>query len=149
MLKNISNLACVSLASPPPWHFKQYSATLASSDSKSMRVHVRRIYSKIVFYVISSTYIIKEIEKLVSCVYGVIMHSGNVGRILEKRGKHSATPRVLHASLVFSEHSPRACLPNKPTRLVFYFLNISSLCRFALSNMSCAKSISVWTRKGM
>jgi hypothetical protein len=35
---------------------------------------------------------IKEIEKLVSCVYGVIMHSGNVGRTLEKRVKHSAIP---------------------------------------------------------
>ena len=42
------------------------------------------------------------IEKLVLCVYGVIMHLGNVRRILEKRLKHSATPRVLHASLVFS-----------------------------------------------
>ena len=44
----------------------------------------------------------KEIEKLVLCVYGVTMHLGNVRRILEKRVKHSATPRVLHASLVFS-----------------------------------------------
>jgi hypothetical protein len=35
---------------------------------------------------------IKEIEKLVSCVYGVIMHSRNVGRTLEKRVKHSAIP---------------------------------------------------------
>ena len=47
------------------------------------------------------SYIIKEIEKLVLCVYGVIMHLGNVRRILKKRVKHSATPRVLHAFLVF------------------------------------------------
>ena len=39
-------------------------------------------------------------EKLVLCIYGV--HLGNVGRILEKLVKHSTTPRVLHASLVFS-----------------------------------------------
>ena len=44
----------------------------------------------------------KEIEKLVMYVYGVIMHLGNVRRILEKRVKHSATPRILHVSLVFS-----------------------------------------------
>ena len=44
----------------------------------------------------------KEIEKLVLCVHGVIMHLGNVRGILEKPVKHSATPRVLHASLVFS-----------------------------------------------
>ncbi len=50
----------------------------------------------------TSSYIIKEIEKLVSCRYGVTMPSGNVARILEKRVKHSAAPRVLHASL----HSP-------------------------------------------
>ena len=47
---------------------------------------------KIVYYVIFSTYIIKEIEKLVLCIYSVIMHSGNVGRILEKCVKHLATP---------------------------------------------------------
>ena len=41
-------------------------------------------------------------EKLVLCVYGVIMHLGNVRIILEKRVKHEATPRVLDASLVFS-----------------------------------------------
>ena len=78
------------------------------------------LLSKIVYYVISSTYIIKEIEKLVSCVYDAIMRSGNVGRILEKRVKHSATPRVLHASLVFSQHSPRALSHRERTRLVFY-----------------------------
>jgi hypothetical protein len=76
----------------------------------------------------SSTYIIKEIEKLVSCVYGAIQHSGNVGRTLEKRVKHSATPRVLHASLVFPQHSPRALSRHKRTRLVFYFI------RFKFSN---------------
>ena len=57
---------------------------------------------KILFAVQQRCYIIKEIEKLVLCVYGVIMHLGNVRRILEKRVKHSATPRVLQASLVFS-----------------------------------------------
>ena len=57
---------------------------------------------KILFVLQYRSYIIKEIEKLVLCVYGVIMHLGNVRRILEKRVKHSATPRVLHASLVFS-----------------------------------------------
>ena len=36
--------------------------------------------------------------------FGVIVHLGNVGRILEKRAEHSATPRILHASLVFSQH---------------------------------------------
>jgi hypothetical protein len=36
----------------------------------------------------------KEIEKPISCVYRVIMHLGNVVRILEKRIKHSATPCV-------------------------------------------------------
>ena len=41
-------------------------------------------------------------EKLVLSIYGVIMHLGNVGRILEKLVKNSTTPRVLHASLVFS-----------------------------------------------
>ena len=50
------------------------------------------------------------------------MHLGNVERILEKRVKHSATPRVLHASLVFSQHSPRALSHHKRTRLVLYFL---------------------------
>ena len=35
-------------------------------------------------------------------MYSVIMHLGNVRRILEKRVKHSATPRVLHVSLVLS-----------------------------------------------
>ena len=60
------------------------------------------LFKNIVCCAITFLYIIKEIEKLVLCVYGVIMHLGNVGRILEKRVKHSATPRVLHASLVFS-----------------------------------------------
>ena len=50
------------------------------------------------------------------------MHLGNVRRILEKRVKHSATPRILHASLVFSKHFPRALSHHKRTRLVFYFL---------------------------
>ena len=66
------------------------------------------ILSKIVYYVVSSTYIIKEIEKIVSCVYGVITHTGNVGRIFENRVKHSATRRVLHASLVISQFLIRA-----------------------------------------
>ena len=68
------------------------------------------------------TYIIKEIEKLVACRYGVIMHLGNVGRILEKRVKNSAPPRVLHVSLVFFQHSPRALAHDNSTRLVFYFV---------------------------
>jgi hypothetical protein len=50
---------------------------------------------------------------------------GNVGRTLEKRVKHSATPRVLHASVVFSQHSSRALSHHKRTRLVFYFLTIA------------------------
>ena len=66
----------------------------------------------------SSTYIIKEIEKLVSCVYSAIMHLENVRRILEERVKQTATPRILHASLVFSQHSPRALSRYKRTRLV-------------------------------
>ena len=65
----------------------------------------------------------KKIEKLALYVYGVILHLGNVRRILEKRVKHSATPRVLNASLVLSEHFPRALSHHKRTRLVFYFLN--------------------------
>jgi hypothetical protein len=76
--------------------------------------------SKIVYYVRSSSYIIKE--KLVLCVYGAIMHAGNVGRIREKRVKHSATPRDLHASLVFSQHSLRALSHHKRTRLVCLIL---------------------------
>ena len=56
-----------------------------------------------------------------------MMHLGNVGRILEKRVKHSATSRVLHASLVFSQHSPRALSHHKRTRLVFYFLRKSEI----------------------
>ena len=64
-------------------------------------------------------------EKLVSCVYGVIMHLGNVVRTLEKRINHSTTPLVLHASPVFSQHSPSALSHHKRTRLVFYFLNIN------------------------
>ena len=71
----------------------------------------------------SSTYIIKEIEKLVLCVYGVIMHLGNVERILEKPVKHSTTSRVLQSSLVFSQHLTRALSRHKRMRLVFYFLN--------------------------
>jgi hypothetical protein len=51
------------------------------------------------------------------------MHSWDVGRIFEKRVKHSATPFVLHASLVFSQHSTRALSHSKRMRLVFYFLN--------------------------
>jgi hypothetical protein len=125
---------------PPPSILIRFSAILASklsqnvvlflllrslensSDSKSMRVTSPStcqenfkvdLLSTIVYNVISSTYIIKEIEKLVSCVYGVLMHSGNVGRTLEKSVKHSATPRVLHASLVFSQHSPRALSRHK------------------------------------
>jgi hypothetical protein len=42
-------------------------------------------------------------RKRVACVYGVIMHAGNVGRIREKRAKHGAHPSVLHASRVFSQ----------------------------------------------
>ena len=52
---------------------------------------------EILFAVQKRSYIIKEIEKLVLCVYGVIMLLGNVRRILEKRVKHEA-----HASFVFS-----------------------------------------------
>ena len=91
-------------------------------------VHVRRIsksifLSKIVYYVISSTYIIKGIEKLVSCIYGVTMHSGNVGGILEKCVKHSATPRV-YTLLSYSLNITRVHYHTiNYTRLVFYFLN--------------------------
>jgi hypothetical protein len=86
-----------------------------SSDSKSMRATSLStcwedfnvdLLSEIVYYVISSTYIIKEIEQLISCVYGAIMHLGNVGRILEKRVKHSATPRV-YTLLSYSPNIPR------------------------------------------
>ena len=56
---------------------------------------------KILFAAQKHSYIIKGIEKLVLCVYGVILHLENARRILEKRGKDSATPRVLYASLVF------------------------------------------------
>ena len=55
-----------------------------------------------------SSYVIKEIEKLILCIYGVIIHLENVRRILKKRVKHEAMPRVLHASLVFSYHFLRA-----------------------------------------
>ena len=55
------------------------------------------------------------------------MHLGNVRRILEKRVKHSATPRVLRASLVFFLHFPRALSHHKRTRLVFYFLSTARL----------------------
>ena len=48
----------------------------------------------------------KEIEKLASCVYGVLMHSGNVGKTLEKRVKHSNTPRV-YTLLSYSPNIPR------------------------------------------
>ena len=35
-------------------------------------------------------------RKRVACVYGVIMHAGNVRRIREKRVKHEAYTSVLH-----------------------------------------------------
>ena len=47
----------------------------------------------------------KEIETLILCVYGVILHLENVRRILKKRAKHS----------------PRALSHHKRTRLIFYF----------------------------
>jgi hypothetical protein len=80
------------------------------------------LLSKIVYYVISSTYIIKEIEKLVLCVYRAIMHSVNPGRMRE-----NTRPCVVHASLVFSQHSPRATSRHKRMRLVLYFLNNVSI----------------------
>ena len=46
----------------------------------------------------------------VACVYGMIMHAGNVERIREKR---------LHASRVFSQHSPSALSHYKRTGRVF------------------------------
>jgi hypothetical protein len=55
-------------------------------------------------------------RKQVACVYGVIMHEGNVGRIREKRVKHEALPSVLHISRVFPQHSPRALLQHKRTK---------------------------------
>ena len=79
------------------------------------------IYSKIVYYVLSPTYMIKEIEKLVSCVYGVIMHLGNVAKILEKRVEHSATPTPTPTPTPFPTHFPHALShDHKRTRLVFY-----------------------------
>ena len=63
----------------------------------------------------SSTYIIKEVEKLVLCVYGVIVHSGNVERILEKPVKHSATLYRIFSPLIpsfqskSSEKMPKFC----------------------------------------
>ena len=36
----------------------------------------------------------KGIEKLFLCHYAVIMHSGNVVRIRERRVKHTPTPRL-------------------------------------------------------
>ena len=73
------------------------------SNSKSMRVtSPSTCLSKIVYYVISSTYIITEIEKLVSCVDGVLMHSGNVGRTLEKRmfGEYSRILQTFPACII-------------------------------------------------
>ena len=52
------------------------------------------------------------------------MHLGKVERILVKHVKHSAAPRVLHASLVFFQHSARALSHHNGTRLVSYLLNI-------------------------
>ena len=142
MLKNFRKLVCVSLFFYFHY-FKQFFRLYSikslyivlailllrslknSSDNKSMRVTSLST---------CSTYIIKEIEKLVSSVYSAIMHLGNVGRILEKRVKHSATPRVLHASLVFPQHSPRALSHHKRTRLVFYFLNTN---REPQANINC------------
>ena len=46
------------------------------------------LYSKVVYYVISPTYTIKEIEKVVLCVCNVMIYLRNVKKILEKRVKH-------------------------------------------------------------
>ena len=67
------------------------------------------------------------------------MHLGNVRRILEKRVKHSATPRVLHASLVFPSYFPRALPHHKRTRLVFYFLN-----KFAMESFKICRFKTFW-----
>jgi hypothetical protein len=63
------------------------------------------LLSKIVYNVISSTYIIKEIETLVSCVYSVIMHSGNVERTLEKRAVKYSAKGLYHGRRLLCAHA--------------------------------------------
>ena len=58
--------------------------------------------------------IINLFKNIVCCAITLLYYKRN--------RKHSATPRVLHASLVFSKHFPRALSHHKRTRLVFYFL---------------------------
>ena len=79
------------------------------------------LYGKIVYSVISPTYIKKEIEKLILCVYCVIMHLGNVGRILEKRS--SAMPRV-YTLLSYSPNiSPVHYHKTHATRFLYFLKN--------------------------
>jgi hypothetical protein len=82
----IASIVCILF-----WQFNFLLRSLKnSSDSKSMRVTSLStckenfnvdLLSKIVYYVISSTNIIKQIEKLVSCIYGAILHFGNVATV--------------------------------------------------------------------
>ena len=78
-----------------------------------------RSLSKIAYYLISSTYIIKEIEKLVSCVHGLIMHVGEGWK-----NTREACKTLVHASILFytllsyPANYPRALSHHKRTSLV-------------------------------
>ncbi len=70
----------------------------------------------LVYCVITYSYIIKEKEKLVLCRCGVIMHSGNVKRILKT--KYSATPRVLkYGKFVGKLNLKKYCLPMRKLKI--------------------------------
>ena len=75
-----------------------------------------------------SSYIIKELKKLVSCLYGVIMHSGECW---ENTREACKTLRYASCFTSFSRILPtfphRALLHHKGTRLVFYFLSNTNL----------------------
>ena len=63
-------------------------------------IFIINLFENIVFC--ATTLLYYKRNRKTRLVRGVIMNLGNVRRILEKRVKHSATPRVLHASVVFS-----------------------------------------------
>ena len=65
-------------------------------------------------------------RKRIACVYGVIMHAGNVGRIREKR-VNTRRSRIFYTFLEYSPNIPRVHYRtiNARDEFFYFFYNIS------------------------
>ena len=68
------------------------------------------ILNKMVFFVMISSYIIKELKNLVLCRYGVIMHSGECWENTQEACKTLGYASAFYKLLSYSPNIPPSCI---------------------------------------